>query len=174
MMVLVLSILKHFWERSTTEGWRGGITNGNIMTGSCYQSYPRWWFQITFIFTPKLGEDLKIWGPYFSDGLKPQPPTTNPWKGIISKGICFFFPIIIFFQGIFEYIWYLLVFVFFKNRVKHLYEVRYELQCGHNWRLRGVGVFGKKRPKKCLTFCRKKCRKLDDFCWCFRADIPWN
>lgn len=33
---------------------------------------------------------------------------------------------------------------------------------------------GKKRPKKCLTFCRKKCRKLDDFCWCFRADIPWN
>ena len=37
-------------------------------------SKTRWWFQIFFIFTPKIGEDDPIWRAYFSDGLV-QPPT---------------------------------------------------------------------------------------------------
>ena len=34
----------------------------------------RWWFQISFIFTPKIGEDEPILNNIFSNGLV-QPPT---------------------------------------------------------------------------------------------------
>ena len=66
--------------------------------------------------------------------LNHQPPTHE--KGSFQKEYVFFSNH--HFSGD---IWYSLVFVFSFYRVKHLYEVRYELQCGHNWRLRGVGVF---------------------------------
>ena len=36
----------------------------------------RWWFQIFFIFTPKIGEDSHF-DEYFSNGLV-QPPTSKP------------------------------------------------------------------------------------------------
>ena len=41
----------------------------------CYESkpacIPRWWFQIFFMFTPKIGEDSHFDSYFFWDGLKP-------------------------------------------------------------------------------------------------------
>ena len=40
------------------------------VTGRQDPSNTRWWFQIFFIFTPKIGEDSHF-DEYFSKGLKP-------------------------------------------------------------------------------------------------------
>ena len=48
-------------------------------------SHGRWWFEIFFIFTPKIGEMIQF-DEYFSDGLKPPTRYVHPGKLTVRPG----------------------------------------------------------------------------------------
>ena len=72
---------------STCEGYQlrceGMMVSKRRDPAACLmKSRSRWWFQIFFIFTPKIGEMIQF-DSYFSKGLKP------PTSSILAEFACF-------------------------------------------------------------------------------------
>jgi len=69
-----LKKLGSFSQLSIGNAWKcalkKGLFYGVVDHSFFFDTLSRWWFQIFFIFTAKIGEDFQF-DSYFSDGLKP-------------------------------------------------------------------------------------------------------